>query len=250
MTRFSFVGGPSESSGAAPSHRGACCSRRGDGWPQGAESSRHREGGGRWGAVVERSPSRRRSCFGSSIGLPPISDRDSNLVSPARGAHSPVDEVQDVERHRAANIGEEQVAASLERDRIDRQRRFGGGDGCGREDGALVGVGGVDEEIVIRIDVAAVIEVAVGETARLGSVAGVDAEIIIAVDRAIEISVAGIGVADEDRRGVDGRARKESGLFAGEMQHIGGFGVAKCLQTRRRVGEIAVNAGWVRAFGR
>src|SRR5438093_1352598 len=68
---------------------------------------------------------------------------------------------------------------------------------------ALAGVITVDHEVVVSIDAAIVIEVAVGISEQRRDIVarrigGVDLEVIVAVDAAGEVCVAGIGVHHQD----------------------------------------------------
>ena len=70
----------------------------------------------------------------------------------------------------------------------------------------------VDQKIVVGVDGAAVVEVAIEEAfgLRADGKAGVDAGVIVGVNDAAEIGVAVIGVLDQDGVGVDGLARERS----------------------------------------
>ena len=75
-----------------------------------------------------------------------------------------------------------------------------GGDGTRRHDTGLAEEGTVDEEIVVGVDAAVVVEVAlpVRRYRRLGEDAGVDAELVVAVDPAVEVGVAVVRVLQDD----------------------------------------------------
>ncbi len=85
----------------------------------------------------------------------------------------------------------------------------------------------IDGEIIVGINAAVVVEIAVDVTGGLGGVAGIYQEIIVAVDDAVEIGVANVGVFDQYRGRVDGLAVPESGLRAGEAEGIGCLGNAE-----------------------
>ncbi len=96
--------------------------------------------------------------------------------------------------------------------------------------------GGVNEEVVVGVDEAVVVEVAVVVSFGLSDVAGVDEEVVVGVDEAIEVGVAVPGVLDEDGVGVDGLISEhgEDGVAGvggaieddGEGCHVGFAGLA------------------------
>src|SRR5438552_3802287 len=84
----------------------------------------------------------------------------------------------------------------------------------------------VDPEVVVAVDRAVVIEIAVRipEGGSGHADVGVDDEVIVSVDDAVEVGVAGVGVLDDDAGGIDGFAIVEEGCVAGEIECVAGFG--------------------------
>ncbi len=77
------------------------------------------------------------------------------------------------------------------------------------------GRGGVHQRVVGAVDVAVVVEVAVGPAGdkagvMLGGESAVDQPVVHAVDHAVEVGVAVVGVARDHRAGVDGAAEERA----------------------------------------
>src|SRR5271155_2240220 len=132
--------------------------------------------------------------------------------------------------------------------RGDERKRMGdGGVGCGGGRGNdLVGDSGergmlgvesvVDQRVVVAVDDAVVVEVAILPAGGLAVEAGVDVDVVGGVDNAGEIGVANVGVFDQRVGGGDGNA-VEAG-FAGRIQFH-----SQCGQRRIGGGGGTGNAG-------
>src|SRR5205814_5657247 len=92
-----------------------------------------------------------------------------------------------------------------------------------RDGAAGFGDVGIDDEIIVAVNSAVVIEVAIGEPVGGAADVRVDGEVVVAVEHSVEIGVAAPGVLDEDGGRVGGFAGEERGLRSADVQADGAF---------------------------
>src|SRR5437867_2082329 len=87
----------------------------------------------------------------------------------------------------------------------------------------------VDQEKVIRVDGAAVVEISIAISGESGGESGVDLGVIVGIDVTIDVGVAGVGIFDEDGIGVhrfagEGAVERRAGANGGFIQNDGQAG--------------------------